>query len=124
MQVSSAPNVESLRTPEATQESMEHKKLLVDLYDREQVPLRRYLMFLGVRPESAEEFVQEAFLRLHQHLQSGGERTNLRAWLYRVVHNLAVSEMQSARNRWTEAIEEAGTAGQIVDRRDSPEELL
>jgi RNA polymerase sigma-70 factor (ECF subfamily) len=120
MQVSSAPNVES---PWAT-EAMEHRKLLLDLYDREQVPLRRYLMFLGVRPEAGEEFVQEAFLRLHQHLQSAGERTNLRAWLYRVVHNLAVSEMQAARNRWTEAIEETGTAGQVVDRRDSPEELL
>lgn len=124
MQVSSAPNVESAWEPEATQESMDHSKLLLDLYDREQVPLRRYLMFLGVRPEAGEEFVQEAFLRLHQHLQSAGERTNLRAWLYRVVHNLAVSEMQAARNRWTGAIEETGTAGQIVDRRDSPEELL
>jgi len=103
---------------------MEHRKLLLDLYDREQVPLRRYLMFLSVRPEAAEEFVQEAFLRLHQHLQSGGERTNLRAWLYRVVHNLAVSEMQSARNRWTEAIEEAGAASQIVDQRENPEEVF
>jgi RNA polymerase sigma-70 factor, ECF subfamily len=103
---------------------MEHRKLLLDLFDREQVPLRRYLMFLGVRPEAAEEFVQEAFLRLHQHLRSGGERTNLRAWLYRVVHNLAVSEMQAARNRWTETIEDAGAAGQIVDRRDNPEEVF
>jgi RNA polymerase sigma-70 factor (ECF subfamily) len=124
MQVSSVPNVESPWTPEATRETMEHRKLLLDLYDREQVPLRRYLMFFGMRPEAGEEFVQEAFLRLHQHLQSGGERTNLRAWLYRVVHNLAVSEMQAARNRWTEAIGETGAASQIVDRRDSPEELL
>ena len=124
MQVSSAPNVESTWAPEATQESMDHRKLLLDLYDREQVPLRRYLMFLGARPEAGEEFVQEAFLRLHQHLQSAGERTNLRAWLYRVVHNLAVSEMQAARNRWTESIEETGAAVQIVDRRDTPEELL
>ena len=103
---------------------MEPRKLLLDLFDREQIPLRRYLMFLGVRPEAAEEFVQEAFLRLHQHLQSGGERTNLRAWLYRVVHNLAVSEMQSARNRWTETLEEAGAASQVVDRRHSPEEVF
>jgi len=103
---------------------MEHRKLLLDLFDREQVPLRRYLMFLGVRPEAAEEFVQEAFLRLHQHLRSGGERTNLRAWLYRVVHNLAVSEMQAARNRWTETIEDGGVASQIVDRRDNPEEVF
>jgi len=103
---------------------MEHRKLLLDLYDREQVPLRRYLMFLSVRPEAAEEFVQEAFLRLHQHLQSGGERTNLRAWLYRVVHNLAVSEMQAARNRWTETIEGVGAASQIVDQRENPEEVF
>src|SRR5271170_4232274 len=124
MQVSSAPSVVSPWAPEATQDSMEPRKLLLDLFDREQIPLRRYLMFLGVRPEAAEEFVQEAFLRLHQHLRSGGERTNLRAWLYRVVHNLAVSEMQAARNRWTETIEDGGVASQIVDRRDNPEEVF
>src|SRR5208283_504560 len=39
-------------------------------------------------------------------------------------HNLAVSEMQAARNRWTEAIEPTGLASQIVDRRESPEQLL
>jgi RNA polymerase sigma-70 factor, ECF subfamily len=109
---------------EAGQNPMEDRQLLLDLYDREQVPLRRYLLFLSVRPESAEEFVQEAFLRLHQHLQAGSERTNLRAWLYRVVHNLAMSEMQAARNRYTEAMEESGAAGQIVDRRDNPEETF
>jgi RNA polymerase sigma-70 factor, ECF subfamily len=128
MQSSSASNLggswESFLEPEVTQGSLEHRKLLLDLYDREQVPLRRYLMFLSVKPESAEEFVQEAFLRLHQHLGVGGERTNLRAWLYRVVHNLAMSEMQTARNRRSETIEESAIAGQIEDRRDNPEEIL
>jgi RNA polymerase sigma-70 factor (ECF subfamily) len=115
---------EKFLEPEKTRDEIEPKKLVLDLYDREQVPLRRYLMFLGLVPESAEEFVQEAFLRLHQHLLSGGERSNLRAWLYRVVHNLAVSDMQAARNRLTEVMDAAGPAGQIVDHRDNPEEVF
>lgn len=63
-------------------------RLVLDYY-REHVAIRRYLSFLGTNPETAREIVQESFLKLHEHLLANGDRTNLRAWLYRVAHNLA-----------------------------------
>ena len=65
------------------------RRLVLEYYDREHVAIRRYLSFLSVDPEVAREIVQESFLKLHEHLLANGDRTNLRAWLYRVAHNLA-----------------------------------
>ncbi len=42
--------------------------MCLDLYDREQTPLKRYLAMLGVDPETARDIVQESFLKLHEHL--------------------------------------------------------
>jgi RNA polymerase sigma-70 factor (ECF subfamily) len=70
-------------------EDTSHRRLVLEYYDREHVSLRRYLLFLGLDPESCREAVQESFLRLHEHLLAGGDQANLRAWLYRVAHNLA-----------------------------------
>lgn len=64
-------------------------RLTVDLYDQEHVAIRRYLVFLGLDAETAREIVQDTFLKLHEHLLSDGDRRNLRAWLYRVAHNMA-----------------------------------
>jgi RNA polymerase sigma-70 factor, ECF subfamily len=66
-----------------------NSRLVLELYDREQVSLRRYLICLGLDSATAEETVQESFLRLHQHLLANGDREHLRGWLYRVAHNVA-----------------------------------
>jgi RNA polymerase sigma-70 factor, ECF subfamily len=100
------------------------KELILDLYDRERVSLRRYLMYVGVDPETAAETVQESFLRLHQHLLAGGDRTNLRAWLYRVAHNLARNVQSSSQaKKWT-ALDEQLPAAEARDRADSAEDVL
>ncbi len=54
-------------------------------------PLERFLVCSGITSDGAPDIVQEVFLRLHQHVQAGGERDNLRAWVFRVAHNLAVN---------------------------------
>lgn len=58
------------------------------LFEELRVPLLRFLAGIGVRPADREDILQEAFLALFQHLREGRPRDNLRAWLYRVVHNL------------------------------------
>jgi len=53
-------------------------------------------------PEAAEDLLQEAFLRLTREARAGRAPDNVRAWLYRVAANLAVSRgrrLQSAL-RW------------------------
>lgn len=72
-------------------------RLILELYDREQLSLRRYLVWLGLDTGSAEETMQESFLKLQEHLLAQGERTHLRAWLYRVAHNLARNAQMSFR---------------------------
>ncbi|MDQ2841080.1 MAG: RNA polymerase sigma factor [Acidobacteriota bacterium] len=99
-------------------------KLILDLYDQEQVSLRRYVLYLGVDRATAEETVQESFLRLHQHLLAGGDRTNLRAWLYRVTHNLARNAQSSARSSRTGALEDLMPAAQPATPAASAEEEL
>lgn len=76
-------------------------------YDRENLPLRRYLKLTGVDESTAQEIVQETFLRLYRHLREDGDRTNLRAWCYRVAQNLARNEQGSTRQRrWAPLDEE------------------
>ena len=47
----------------------------------------------------AEDIVQDTFVKLIQHLQSGGDRSNLRAWLFAVAAN-ACRDRARGRMRW------------------------
>lgn len=99
-------------------------RLVLEFYDREHAPLVRYLCFLNVNPETAKEIVQDCFVKLHEHLQSGGEKTNLRAWLYRVAHNLARNSQLSARSRKTESLTETLAVREPVAKDLSVEDRL
>ena len=94
------PTIESEEQREMT-EDLPVDEIILQHYDRENLPLRRYLKLTGVDEATAQEIVQETFLRLHRHLRGNGDRTNLRAWCYRVAQNLARNEHASARlKRW------------------------
>jgi len=58
-------------------------------------PLLAYAMRLTRQAEAAEDCVQEAFLRLAPRL-AAGEVREPRAWLYRTIHNLAISGHRAA----------------------------
>ena len=93
-------------------EDVSVRQMVLDLYDSEHVALRRYVYFLGVDQETARELLQEIFLRLHTHLQEGGDRSNLRAWLYRVAHNLTRNEQTATRTSRTDPL--ADSAAQTI----------
>jgi len=60
---------------------------LVELFETLESPLLHYARQLTGSRETAEDLVQEAFLRL----QRQGDAVRMpRAWLYRTVHNLAM----------------------------------
>src|SRR5579875_535876 len=75
------------------------RRLVMEHYDQEHVSLLRYLNCLGLDADSAREVVQESFLKLHEHLLRGGDRTNLRSWLYRVAHKKGGSLRRSSGSR-------------------------
>lgn len=53
-------------------------------------PIYRYVCRLIGKRAEAEDLTQETFLRLFDSLQKGQAMGNLRPWLYRVAHNLAI----------------------------------
>ena len=69
---------------------------LEQLFRALESPLLAYAMRLTRQPEAAQDCVQEAFLRLHPRLIAGEVREPA-AWLYRTIHNLAISHHRSAR---------------------------
>jgi len=100
-------------------------RLVLEHYDRDSLPIRRYLAFLNVDPETAAEIVQESFLKLHQHLLSGGDRSNLRAWLYRVAHNLARNSRSAGRSRFNAPLPEPSLGEkEFADSSASAEEHM
>jgi RNA polymerase sigma-70 factor, ECF subfamily len=104
-------------------QSADPRSAVLDQYDREYIALKRYACFLGIEPEAAEDLVQESFLKLYQHLLGGGDRSNLRAWLYRVVHNLARNRQTAAGAVYTELADLAGIA-EPVAKAATPEQAL
>jgi RNA polymerase sigma-70 factor (ECF subfamily) len=99
-------------------------RVVLEHYDREHAALVRYLCFLNLNPETAKEIVQDCFIKLHEHLQSGGEAGNLRAWLYRVAHNLARNSQLSARARKTESLTAITPGQELAAPEKSVEDLL
>ncbi len=71
--------------------SMEEKPTLRQVFDAEESPLLRYAHGLLGQRETAEDVVQDAFLKLHAHWQ---EVTHPRAWLFRCTRNLALSHLR------------------------------
>lgn len=77
-----------------------------------------YLLRLGLAPSQAQEGAQEVFLRLHAALVRGESIRNPRAWVFRVAHNLAVTE-HAAGSRWMALDPALETA--LTDRGPGPE---
>ena len=71
---------------------------MVLLFDEIRVPLLRYLSAFPLALPDAEDVVQEAFLSLFQQLQRGKSHENVRGWLFRAAHNLAVKKSMRSRN--------------------------
>lgn len=50
----------------------------------------RYTASFGLPAADGEDVAQEVFLALYRHLRDRKPRTNLRGWIFRVAHNLAL----------------------------------
>ena len=65
-------------------------------------PLLRYAArLIGARYDEAQDVVQDVFLKLHKQVDQHGFASigNMRCWLYRVAHNLAMDYGRSRRRR-------------------------
>jgi RNA polymerase sigma-70 factor, ECF subfamily len=94
------------------------------LFDQLRDPLLRYTVSLGVSVSDGEDLIQEAFLSLFRHLQLGKPRSNLRGWVFRVAHNLALKHRNSRQRQKAVAVSERTLAECQVDPATNPEERL
>ena len=91
------------------------------LYRELRKPLLRYLMCLGLTADEAQDVVQDAFLSLQRHLVSGGDRENIRGWLFRVAHNRARNRQTSYHRRFGETLD---AEKDFLAEDATPEQLL
>jgi RNA polymerase sigma factor (sigma-70 family) len=73
---------------------MVEKPTLRAVFDAEESPLLRFAYSLVGQRETAEDLVQDAFVRLHTHWD---EVANPRAWLFRSIRNLALNHLRDHR---------------------------
>jgi RNA polymerase sigma-70 factor (ECF subfamily) len=100
--------IPSVATPTAANPQLEEE--VVGLFDQMRNRMLRYLVSLGLTAHDGEEVVQEVFLALFQHLQQGKSRENLRGWVFRVAHNLALKQRMLKRRESAEIAETADPA--------------
>jgi RNA polymerase sigma-70 factor (ECF subfamily) len=96
---------------------------VLDLFDSTRHSLMRYLTSFYLDAADAEEILQETFLALFKHLQRGKSRRNLRGWLFRVAHNLALRKKTRDRKELQNV---SGPAAEhtILDPAPNPEDQL
>ncbi len=70
---------------------------LADAWVHREDLIRYARRLLGGQEESAEDIVQEAFLRLHERQATGAPVRDARPWLFRVTRNLALDERRRTR---------------------------
>ena len=79
-------------SPSRQPKPMEEKPTLHQVFAAEESPLLRFAYGLTGQRETAEDLVQDAFLRLHTHWH---EVENPRAWLFRCTRNLALNHLRN-----------------------------
>jgi RNA polymerase sigma-70 factor (ECF subfamily) len=97
---------------------------IIDLFDHLRDGLLRYVVSLGLGTHDAEDVIQEVFLSLFRHLRLGRSRANLRGWVFRVAHNLALKQRQRAQRRQAKGVAAEEALERHVDPAANPEEQL
>jgi RNA polymerase sigma-70 factor (ECF subfamily) len=97
---------------------------VIPLFEQFRASLLRYSLSFGVSVHDGEEIVQETFLALFRHLQLGRSRSNLRGWIFRVTHNLALKRRLADRRMRDLRDMFKDIAEQQFDSRPNPEEMF
>jgi RNA polymerase sigma-70 factor (ECF subfamily) len=96
---------------------------VIDLFDQLRDPLFRYVLSFGLAAHDGEDIIQEVFFSLFKHLQSGRPRSNLRGWIFRVGHNLALKQrlanrrLQEREEPNSNLVDDALDPGQSAEQR-------
>jgi RNA polymerase sigma-70 factor (ECF subfamily) len=95
---------------------------VMNLFEQFRNPLLRYVLSFGISVHDAEEVTQEVFLSLFRHLQLCRSRKNLRGWIFRVAHNLALKQRYANQKSRDAAASDWTIAERLFDPSPNPEE--
>jgi RNA polymerase sigma-70 factor (ECF subfamily) len=95
---------------------------VIHLFEEFRNPLLRYVISLGLSLHDGEEVIQEVFLALFRHLKQGKSRRNLRGWVFRVAHNLALKQQMANKKALVTLDSDEGVAQRQPDATPNPEE--
>jgi RNA polymerase sigma-70 factor (ECF subfamily) len=112
----------SARVRDGSPVQSELEEQVISLFDELRDPLLRYTISFGLSGHDGEEIVQETFLALFQHLRQERCRRNLRGWLFRVAHNLALKRLSSNDRRRDRSSLSAEGSENHIDGAANPEE--
>ncbi len=90
------PRTISLDIDEIRKGAPRPEDFVTDLYLKMRPSLISYVYHLIGSTRDAEDVVQVAFIQLFDQVNRGVEIKNIRGWLYRVVHNLAIDLIRKA----------------------------
>lgn len=102
----------------------ENEREVMELFEQLRNPLLRYALSFGIPVHDAEEIIQEVFLALFRHLQLHRSRKNLRAWTFRVTHNLALKQRYANQKSLDRTVSDATIVDEQFDPSPNPEEQL
>ena len=97
---------------------------VIMLFDELRDRLLRYVLSLGLAVHDGEDVIQDVFLALFRHLKLGRSSENLRGWVFRVAHNLALKRRNGSGIQQARAVTEEGAAVGQADPAANPEERL
>jgi len=106
----------------ATPRAIEDEVIL--LFDEFRDRLLRYVLSFGLGLQDGEDVIQDVFLSLFHHLRAGKPRENVRGWLFRVAHNLALKQRHATHKRQATTEANEWRAEMQADPNANPEELL
>ncbi|MBC8167972.1 MAG: sigma-70 family RNA polymerase sigma factor [Bryobacteraceae bacterium] len=90
---------------------------VVAAYEDAREDVYYYVLKLGISPAQAQEVSQEVFLRLFTTMRNGEEIQNVRGWVFRVAHNVALK--MRAKEREYSVIDDASE--RMADPGENPE---
>lgn len=108
----------------AAQSETEIEVEVMALFDQLRNRLLRYVLSLGVYVQDGEDIIQDVFLSLFRHLRLGKSRSNLRGWVFRVAHNLALKQRHSKSRQQLRMESDDRFAENQLDPAMNPEERL
>ena len=86
--------------------------------------LFRYVRSLGIETATSQDIVQDVFLALFRHVLMDRPRNNLKGWLFKVAHNLAIKDRLKMKRREADCVADLDLANLAIDPSLDPEQRL